>query len=84
MRRVLVHIDNLVLKGFRYEDRHAVSAALQEELTRVLAVPDAARHIAEFGSTPRLQIGNVNVGASAKPHQVGLAAGNAVGRELIK
>lgn len=84
MRRVVVYIDSLVLRGFRYEDRYAVSASLREELTRVLAEPDAARHIAQLGSRPRLQIGNVNIGANAKPHQVGSAAGNAVGRELIK
>lgn len=84
MRRVVIHVDNLILRGFRYEDRYAVSAGLQEELARVLAEPDAARHISQLASTPRLQIGNVNIGASANPAQVGLAAGNAVGRELIK
>jgi hypothetical protein len=84
MRRVVVYIDSLVLRGFRYEDRHAVSAGLREELTRVLAEPDAARHISQLASTSRLHIGNVNIGTKAKPQQAGLAAGNAVGRELIK
>ena len=29
MRRVIVNIDSLVLKGFRYEDRHAIAAAVE-------------------------------------------------------
>jgi hypothetical protein len=84
MRRVIVNIDSLVLRGFRHEDRHAISAALQDELAYVLAAPYAARQLTQLGSTPHMRIGNVDVGASAKPHQVGLATGNAVGKELIK
>ena len=84
MRRVLVHIDSLVLKGFCYEDRHSISAALQEEIARTLAAPGAALQLTALESTPHMRIGNVNVKSGAKPHQVGLAAGNAVGKGLIK
>ena len=84
MRRVIVNIDSLVLKGFRYEDRHAIFAALQDELARVLAAPRAARQLTELGSTPHMRIGNVNVAANAKPQQVGAATGRAVGQGLIK
>ena len=84
MKRVVVHIENLVLKGFRYEDRHAIAAALQEELTRMLAAPDAAQRITEFRSMPGLNIGNVNLTANARPHQVGIQTGRAVGRGLLK
>jgi hypothetical protein len=84
MRRVLVHIDNLVLKGFRCEDRHSFSAALQEELARALAAPEAARQLTALKSTPYMRIGHVNVQAGAKPRQVGVVTANAVGRGLIK
>ena len=84
MKRVIVNIDSLVLKGFRYEDRHTIAAAVQEEITRVLAAPDAASHVAQLGSTPQMRIGNVSVGANAKPQQVGTATGRAVGKGLIK
>jgi hypothetical protein len=84
MRRVVVNIEKLMLKGFRYEDRYAIAAAVQEEIARALAAPDAAARMAQLGSTPRLRIGNVNVAANAKPAQLGAAAGRAVGQELIK
>jgi hypothetical protein len=74
----------LVLKGFRYEDRHAIAAAVQDEIVRALAVPDAAAQIAQLGSTPSLRVGDVIVEANAKPQQVGATTGRAVGQGLIK
>jgi hypothetical protein len=84
MRRIVVNIDSLVLKGFRHEDRHAVAAAVQDEIARTLAAPDAAARVAQLGSMPSLRVGNVNVAANAKPQQIGAATGRAVGQGLIK
>ena len=84
MRRVIVNIDSLVLRGFRYEDRHVIAAAVQEELTRMLMAPGAAQQIATLGSVSNLKPGNVNIEANAKPQQVGAATGRAVGKGLIK
>jgi len=84
MRRVLIYIDNLVLKGFRYDDRHAVAAALQDELTKVLAAPESAQRVASLGSVPRLRLGSVNLGADTKPHQVGAETGRVLGKGLIR
>ena len=84
MRLVIVNIESLVLKGFRYKDRYAISTALQEELTRVLAAPEAAHQVASLGSVPRLRLGSVNLGADTKPHRVGAATGRAVGKGLIR
>jgi hypothetical protein len=41
MTRLEVHIECLVLEGYRHEDRHAIAASLEAELTRALAVPGA-------------------------------------------
>ena len=84
MRRVIVNIDSLVLKGFRYDDRHAVAAALQDELTKVLAAPESAQRVASLGSVPRLRLGSVNLGADTKPHQVGAETGRVLGKGLIR
>ena len=84
MRRVVIYIDSLVLKGFRYEDRYTIAAALQDELTRVLAAPEAAQQVASLGSVPRLRLGSVDLGADAKPHQVGAETGRVVGKGLIR
>jgi len=84
MRRVIVNIDSLVLKGFRHEDRYRVAAAVQDEIARALAAPDAGARIAQLGSTPKLRIGDVNVAADAEPRQVGAAAGRAVGQGMMR
>lgn len=84
MRRILVNIDSLVLKGFRHEDRHAIAAAARAEITRALAAPEAAARLAQLGSIPNLRIGAVNIAADTKPQQVGAATGRAVGQGLIK
>ena len=84
MRRVIVSIDSLVLKGFRYEDRHNVAAALQAELTHALAQPGAAERLTELGSAPQLRIANLNVRPDARPQQIGSETGRAVGRGLLK
>lgn len=84
MRRIVVNIESLVLKGFRYEDRHAIAAAVQDEISRVLSAPDAAARVAQLGSMPNLRIDTVSVAANAKPTQVGAATGRAIGRGLSK
>ena len=84
MKRVVVHIDSLILKGFRYEDRHAVAAAVQDELARSLSAPGAAQNLVSFGSVPLLRLGSVNLGAETKPQQLGAETGRAVGRGLLK
>ncbi|MCS6319097.1 MAG: hypothetical protein H8K05_15245 [Nitrospira sp.] len=84
MRRIVVNIDSLVLKGFRYEDRHAIAQGLQEEISRALSIPDAAARVAEFGSVPNFRLGNVRVEVGTKLRQVGAATGRAVGEGLLK
>lgn len=84
MRRVIVSIDSLVLKGFRYEDRRAIAAALQDELARSFATPEAMRRLTALGHMPRMRIGNVNVGSNAQPQQVGSETARAIGKGLTK
>jgi hypothetical protein len=84
MKRVVIDIESLVLKGFRYEDRHAIAAALQHELAATIAGPEAAERLASLGSAAHLRLGSVNLGASADAHEVGAQTGRAVGAGLIK
>lgn len=84
MRPVLVDIQNLALKGFRYQDRLAIAAALQDELMRLLAQPEVAERLARIGGAPRSKIGAVNLGANPKPRQVGAETGRAIDNGLLK
>ncbi|HEY5810732.1 MAG TPA: hypothetical protein VIT67_22370 [Povalibacter sp.] len=82
MRRVIVHIDSLVLKGFRPGDRHAIAQGLQEQLTTLLSAPGMAQQITQMQSVPRLRAGSMNVAADAKPQQVGMAIANKLGKGI--
>ena len=81
-RRITVHIDSLVLKGFRHEDRHAIAQGVQEQLTRLFSEPGMAQRLSQTGTIPRLRVGQVDTTADAKPQQIGVAAANGIGKGL--
>jgi len=82
MTRVIVHIDRLVLKGLRPEDRHAVAQGLQAELERAWSGRDAASRLRGLGDVPRLQVGGVAVERGASPQRVGERVAQGIGREI--
>lgn len=81
MKRVVVHINSLVLKGFRHEDRYAIAAGLQAELTRLFAELSTANRLVNTGEVSRLKIGSVQLAQGTKPEGMGkqLAQGIAGG-----
>lgn len=79
-----LHIEHLVLRGFRHGEQHAIAAGLQQELTRLLADPLAARSLAGLGDLSRLQVGRVSMAPGAKPQRVGVQVAQAIGKEFKK
>ena len=84
MKRVVVHIERLVLKGFRHEDRHAIAAGLQQELGRVFADPEAVSLLRAKGDVSRLQVGGVPIEHGSRPQRVGENVAQGIGKELMK
>lgn len=84
MKRVIVHIDSLVLRGFKREDRHAFAAGLQQEFARLFADPHAAQQLTARGDLSRLRVGSIDINLDAKPQGVGAEAARGIGRELNK
>ena len=84
MKRVVVHIDRLVLKGFRHEDRHAIAAGLQQELGRVFADQEAVSLLRARGDVSRLQVGGVPVEQGSRPQRVGENVAQGIGKEIKK
>ena len=84
MKRVVVHIDRLVLKGFRHEDRHAIAAGLQQELGRVFADRGAVSFLRAMGDVPQLQVGGVHIEHGSKPEHVGENVAHGIGKEIRK
>ncbi len=81
-RRVILNIDGLVLKGVRYEDRHAVAQGLQEQLTQLFSEPSRVQQLSELGSIHQLRVGSVQVASDAKPQHVGVAAADGIAKGL--
>ena len=84
MKRVVVHIDRLVLKGFRPEDRHAIAAGLEQELGRVFADREAVSLLRARGDLSRLQVGGVPVGQGWTPRRLGESVAQGIGKEIKK
>ena len=84
MKRVVVHIDRLVLKGFRHEDRHAIAAGLEHELGRVFSDREAVSLLRAMGDVSQLQVGGVPVELGTRPQRVGENVAQGIGKEIRK
>lgn len=82
MKRVIIHIDRLVLNGFRFEDRYAIAAGLQHELSHLLAYPQAVQGLTGLGDISRLQVGRMHIAQGSKPQRVGAQVAQGIGREF--
>jgi hypothetical protein len=88
MTRVIVHIDRLVLRGFRYEDRLAIAEGLRSEISRLYQVdPAAAKTLASAGlgrDNPQLRLNGLSIPPATKPDQVGAQLGSQVALGLTQ
>jgi len=82
MRRVVVHIDRLVLRGFRVEDGYEIGAGMQREMERLFAEPQAVSQLSGLGDMPSLNVSGVPIGHGSTPHGVGAAMANGIGKEI--
>lgn len=82
MRRVVIHIECLVLNGFRFEDRHAIAMGLQQELSRVLADPQAVQGLTSLGDISRLQVGRMHIAQGSKPPRLGAQVAQGIGKGM--
>ena len=81
--RVELLIDELVLHGFSRAERHAIGAALQGELQRLIAAGDLGG-LASLKSVSAMRAGNITLQPGAKPGAVGSQIAKAVHGGLTK
>jgi hypothetical protein len=81
VRRVHLHVDELVLRGVAFEDRRRVAAAIERELARRLSIPGAIERLTSIGHVDRVAGARVTV-ASEKPAEIGRAAGRGIADAL--
>lgn len=84
MKRVVVHIDRLVLKGFRNEDQHAIAVGLRQQLGRVFADRQALSLLRVMGDVSHLKVGGVHVERGSEPQRVGETVARGIGRQIAK
>jgi hypothetical protein len=84
MRRVVVHIDRMVLKGFGNADAQAISEGMRAELARLLAQPATSDRLASLGHVSSLHAGKIRLGHDAKPQGVGVSAGRAIAKGISR
>ncbi len=84
MRRVVVNIESLVLKGFRFEDRHAIAQGLQEQLSLLLAEPGMAERLTSLGEVPRLRTKAISIPGEASPRRTGTDVADGIGKGLMR
>ena len=83
MKRLVLHVERLVLRGVPYPDRHAIANALQAELSRLLARPEAdSSRIAAVDSAPPARPVAAPIARDATPAQLGRAVAGAVGSRI--
>ena len=79
MKRIVLHIGRLVLRGVDRSDAAAVSAALQAELQSLLG-PNGTSTLATQSSTHALQVGRVHLPHGTDPTALGRAVAGPIAR----
>ena len=82
--RVVIHIERLVLRGFRREDRHAIAVGLEEELGRVFGEREAVQQLRAVGDASRLRVGGVHVEHGVQPQRIGANVARGIREEMRK
>ena len=80
MTRVVLHIDRLVLRGVDGRDAAAVERALQGELQRLLAVPDAQAYLMDHDRSAHVGVGKVRTPQGADAGALGRAVAKGIVR----
>jgi hypothetical protein len=84
MRRVVVHIDRMVLRGFGNADAQAVGEGMRSELARLLAQPPTGEKLASLGHVSSLHAEKIRLGHDARAQAVGLSAGRAIAKGISR
>jgi hypothetical protein len=82
MKRVVLHIDSLILKGFRHEDRYGIVEGLQQELSRLFVDPQVAQQLTANGDVSRLRLGSISIDQNSKPQRVGSQVAQSIGKGM--
>jgi hypothetical protein len=84
MKRVILEVGQLVLRGVPRADANLVLQAVRAELGRRLAEPGAAEALRRLGHRAALTLSPIRVESGANPRALGTAVGGSVAGALAK
>lgn len=67
-----LHIEELILHGFPVGDRHLISAAMQQELSRLFVEQGIPRSFTQSSEVPQLNAGAIQLTPTLKPDAIGV------------
>ena len=71
MNNIELHIEQLVLHGFRPNDRYRIGKAVELELTRLFTEQGISYSMSKGGEFTRLDSGTFNIAPSSKAEAIG-------------
>jgi hypothetical protein len=85
VKRLVIHVDRLVLQGFRPEDKQAIGLGLQQELQRAFSQRGAIpNRIGKLADAPHLTADRVRIQTGSTPGRIGQRVARAIGKGLLK
>ncbi len=81
---VQLQIEEIILHGFTMIDRHRISVAVEQELTRLFVEQGVPPTLANGGALAKLDGGAFSVAANAKPQQIGAQVAQAIYKGLTR
>ena len=84
MKRVVIHIDRLVLNGVARTDAAAVTAALQHELRLRLCGPENAAALAALGNQARIDVGRLRLAPGRGASELGRVVAGGIARRTLQ
>jgi len=80
MKRIVLHIDRLMLRGFRHHDRDDFTDGLRQELIRQFSLPQDAGRLMARPDVSRLRPASVTIARGERPRQIGSRVAQQIGR----
>jgi hypothetical protein len=84
MRRVILHIDRLVLRGVRVDDQRSFEAALEKELVRILNNFPTFVSTDAGGSHESLRRNHIHIPRNASAARVGKCVGQGIAEAVTR
>ncbi len=84
MRRIVVHVDRLVLKGFTAQDQRRFAENLEDELGRLLAKPVAVERLSFLRHALSIRVLKGDAPQGPMPASPGISAARAIAKGLCR